>query len=472
MTEGPVVRTNKLLAIVLKNNIIISMLERLLGPEIVELINQNEWTGIMEAVAELLPPEIADILSIVTTQKNKYKLFRLLPEEKRIEVFPHLDDAFQALLFKRLPVKIKKNILLNLEPDDRTAILETLDKTLRLKLLHLLPKDDLKESLRLLSYPEESVGRLMTPEFMTISSNWKVKFALDHIRKQGQEKEHLSTIYITDKHNRLLDEIRLKKLILAQPNKKIEELMDYSIISLNAYEDREEAVKIMQKYDLFILPVTDNGILVGIVTFDDVMDVAEEETTEDIHKQSGIMPFEINYSSASIFKMYINRVGWLLLLLAGSFISSNIIAHFSYAIESIVALSFFIAVLIGSGGNVGTQSSALVIRAMATGDIHLKQWAKLITKEMIIGVLLGLSLGGALYLRALYMKGAHEVSFVVGTAIFFVVVWANLIGALLPFLLKKIKIDPAVVSSPLITTIIDSTGLFIYFTIAKIFLKI
>ena len=447
------------------------MLEKL-GPKIIELINQNEWTNILEAIADLLPQEIADISSSLSDEKNKYKFFKLLSSKNKIKVFPYLEDHFQEILFKKLPLKITKNILLHLEPDDRTSILENLHKDLRTKLLHLLPKEELKESKKLLSYPEESIGRLMNPEFVAVSPAWKIKYALNHIRREGQDKETLSTIYVVNKNNRLIDDIDLRKLILASPNKKIETLLDYNFIALNAYNDREEAVKTMKKYDLFVLPVTDNGILVGIVTSDDVFDVAEEEITEDIQKQSGITPFEINYVSASIFESYKKRVGWLLLLLVGSFISSNIIANFSFAIESIVALSFFIAVLIGAGGNVGTQSSALIIRAMTIGDIKMNQWLKIFLKELIIGVLLGLSLGIALYIRAYLMKGAREVSYVVGIAIFFVVLWANLIGALLPLIIKKLKMDPAVVSSPLITTIIDSSGLFIYFAIAKFLLKI
>ncbi|MBU1078115.1 MAG: magnesium transporter [Spirochaetes bacterium] len=435
------------------------------------MINQKEWAGVSDTIKDLAPQEFADIISLIWNYTNKIRFFKTISDEVKSKVFPYLQDDFQELLLEKLSLKTVKHILLNLEPDDRTAILEYLHKDRRIKLLKLLPQEELKESKKLLSYPEESIGRLMTPEFVAVSPNWKIRYALNYIRKVGQDKETISTIYVVDKYNNLIDDIRLRKLILASPEKKIENIMDNTFVALNAYSDREEAVKLMKKYDQFALPVVDNGVLVGIVTFDDVFDVAEEEITEDIHKQSGVTPFEINYMSASIFEIYKSRVGWLLLLLVGSFISTSIIAHFSFAIESVVALSFFIAVLIGSGGNVGTQSSALIIRAMAIGDFRLIQWKKLFIKELIIGALLGLSLGLALYIRAYLMKGARVVSYVASVAIFFVVVWANLIGAILPLVLKKIKMDPAVVSSPLITTIIDSSGLMIYFLIAKLILK-
>ncbi len=439
---------------------------------IAKQINQNIWSYLSEDIKNLLGPEIADILLSIEDEKNQIKFFKLLPDNRKVEVFSHMEDHFQEFMFEELPLKTIKYILLNLEPDDRTAILEEVNKELQAKLLSLLPKDELKESRELLSYPEESVGRLMTPEFVALSPDWTVKRALNYIRKVAQDKETILTINVVNENDYLLDDVRLSRLILASPKKYIKDIMDHNFTALNAYDDREVAVKTMQKYDRYVLPVIDNGVLVGIVTSDDVFDVAEEETTEDIQKQSGITPFEINYASASIFEIFKKRVGWLMLLLFGSFISSTIIAHFSSAIESIVALSFFIAILIGAGGNVGTQSSALVIRALALGDLQLSQWWNVFLKELVLGILLGLSLGIALYLRAYFMEGAKIVSVVAGTSIFFVVLWANLIGALLPLGLMKMKMDPAVVSSPLITTIIDLSGLFIYFTMAKLILGI
>jgi len=437
---------------------------------VLDKVSHNQWSGISNDINKFLPQELADLISSIHDEKKQLRFFKLLPAQQKVAVFPHLEEPFQETLVEELPTKIIKYILRHLEPDDRTDILEEVNQELLLKLLRLLPGDELKEAQKLLSYPEESIGRLMTPEYIALSPNTTIKKALDSIRRIGQDKETITYVYIVDSNNHLLDDIRLRKLILTDPKKKIKEIMDYNFISLNAYDDREEAVRTMQKYDRNALPVIDKGVLVGIVTFDDIFDVAEEEATEDIQKQSGVSPFEINYSSASIFEIYKKRVGWLLLLLFGSFISSSIIAHFSFALESVIALSFFIAVLIGAGGNVGTQSSALIIRALAVGDIQLTQWSKIVFKELFLGIMLGVSLGLAMYLRAYWMKGARQVSYVVGAAIFFVVLWANLIGALLPLILKRLKVDPAIVSSPLITTIIDSTGLFIYFNIARLFI--
>jgi magnesium transporter len=243
--------------------------------------------------------------------------------------------------------------------------------------------------------------------------------------------------------------------------------MDQSVISIGAKQDREEAYRLIKRYDLNVLPVVDEeNILIGIVTVDDIIDVLEEEITEDFQKSSAISPVEENYALASPFLLYKKRVGWLSLLLIADFLSATVLAHFEYALKAVIALTFFIPVLIDSGGNTAAQASTLVIRALATGELTLQRWWHVMRKEIIVGLMLGLSLAVILFARSVFWRGGSEVGLVAGLSMFAIIVWANLLGSLLPILLTRLRIDPAVTSSPMLTTIVDSSGLVIYFTVA------
>ncbi len=448
------------------------MLKELLQPDIEKLIEDGEWDGIIEALMDFHPQEISEIIQELS-ENDILRIFNQLPAVISSQVLTYLEKNLQIFLLKKLS-KIKlKNIFLEMSPDDRTEILEELNEELRNKILKLLPREELLESRKLLSYPEDSIGRLMTPEYLAIKQNWTVSKALSHIRKYGKDKETLTIIYVIDEKGNLVDDLKLKDLILASPRKKIKSLMDYKYYSLSAYDDREKAVDIMKKYDLLVLPVEDNGKLVGIVTIDDIMDVAEEEATEDIHKQFAVSPFEESYADASIWNLFKKRILWLVILLIwSSTVSANIIAFFRDAISSVIALSFFITVIAGTGGNVGTQASALMVRALAVGDVKLEDWFKIFIREIIVGALLGILLGTILYIRAYTMDEARNISLVVAFSLVADAIWSNILGTLLPIFIKKIKLDPAVVSSPFLSSILDSSGLIIYFSIAKWLLHI
>ncbi len=448
------------------------MLKELLQPDIEYLIEKGEWDGIIEAVMEFHPQEISELLQELDND-NIVKFFKKLPASVGSQVFPYLDKSIQIELLKRLPKVRLKNIFLEMSPDDRTEVLEDINKDLRSYILKLLPRDEFIESRKLLSYPEDSIGRLMTPEFIAIKQDWTVSKALSHIRKYGKEKETISTIYIIDENWNLIDDIKLQDLILASPNKKIKSLLDYEYIALSAYDDQEKSVEEMKKYDLTVMPVVDNGCLVGIITVDDIMDVAEEEATEDIHKQFAVAPIEDSYSDVSVFNLFRKRIIWLVILLIwSSTISASIISFFQDTLSKVITLSFFLTVIVGSGGNIGTQASALMVRALAIGDVEISDWVKLFIREIFIGILLGAVLAAILYLRTYVEPSTRNVSIVVGLSLIAVSVWSNIIGTLLPIFLKKIKLDPAIVSSPLLSSLLDSTGLTIYFSIAKLILKI
>jgi len=325
--------------------------------------------------------------------------------------------------------------------------------------------------MKLLGYPEDSVGRLMTPDFIAIYSHWTVSQSLKHVRKFGKDAETVNIVYVVDEQWHLLDDITLRKLVLANLTEKVENLMDMDFHSISAAEDQEEAVNIMKKYNLIVLPVVDSqNILLGVITIDDVIDVYEDEVTEDIHKGASVIPFELNYTTSSTFSLFRKRIIWLSLLAIAGFLSSSVISSFEGTLGKIVVLAFFIPVLIGAGGNTGTQSATLIIRALVTGDLTPKKWFSVIKKELFVGLLLGIALGTILYIWSYFWQGEKMLSLVIGLSVVLIAVWANLIGSLLPIILRRLRLDPAVVSSPLISTIMDTSGLFIYFSIAVLLL--
>ena len=447
-------------------------LNKLLGPEVQELIRTKDFSSLKTLISDWEPPEIAELLMMLP-EEDQPIFFRLIPRHLAADVFSYLDPDAQEDLLMGLKGESIKRIIEELDPDDRTALFEELPAEITSKLLNMLPPEERKEALLLLGYPEESVGRLMTPDYVKVKSHWTAERALEHVRRYGSQAETVDILYVVDREGKLIGEVKLSDLVLSSPEEKIENIMDTHIHALSAYQDQEEAAQVMQMYDRVALPVVDSeGKLIGIVTFDDIMDVVEEEATEDIQKIGSVEPLRIDYSRATPGILYRKRVIWLVALLIASFLSSAVIQHFSYILQSIIVLAIFIPVINGSGGNTGTQASTLIVRALATGDVKLSDWLKIVTKEIAVGMLLGSTLGIFLFFRS-YLGGyGLQISLVIGLAIFFVIIWANLMGSLLPILISAMKLDPAFVSSPLLSTLTDWTGLFIYFSIAKVFLNI
>jgi len=448
------------------------MLKDLLLPEIKELIEARDWRTLKDVLTDWPEPDIADLLESME-QSDMVILFRLLNKELAAEIFSEFEPEIQQLLIEQLGNEKIKQIITELSPDDRTDLFEDLPGKITQQLLKLLAPEDRKETLQLLGYPEDSVGRLMTPDYITIQSRWTIEQALNHIRKYGRDAETINVVYVTDDNEVLIDDIPLRRLILAEPLAEIETIMDYNKIAIEAYQDQEHAARMIQHYNLTALPVIDHdGVLLGIVTVDDIIDVIEEEVTEDVYKSASVVPLELSYQATSVWGLYHRRVGWLSLLAVAAFFSSSVIAAFEHTIAVIVSLAFFIPVLIGSGGNTGSQSATIIIRALAVGELTPRKWFTVIRKELFVGLMLGISLGLILYFWGTFWQGGHQIGIVVGVAMIGVILFANLLGGLLPLLLIKLRLDPAVVSSPLISTITDATGLFIYFTIARLVLKI
>jgi magnesium transporter len=439
-------------------------------PDIRDLIELKEWGVLRDRLREMPPPETAELI-MQLDKIDRVLLFRLLPRQLSSEVFSFIDPEHQSILIRDLTDEETRRILADLRPDDRTQLFEELPGELTQKLLNWLPPSELREARQLLGYPEDSVGRLMTPEYVAVRAHWSIDQALLHIRRKGQELESINVVYVVDNHWKLLDELPLSRFILSEPDDRVEDIMDHIFVALSAFDDRENAILVMQRYDLNVVPVINtDGVMLGIVTVDDVLELAEEEATEDFHKIGGIAPVDIDYRHAGVTLLWKKRIGWLLLLLVADFFSSSVIAFYESSIEAVVALAFFIPMLIDTGGNTGTQSATLIIRGLATGQLSTREWPKVVWKEVRVGVILGLALALAVYARSFFWIGGPEVGQVVATTMIVLVIWANLIGALLPIVLSKLKLDPAVVSSPFLTTMADVFGLIIYFNIARIML--
>ena len=455
------------------------MLSKLLQPEIQSLIAEKKLSVIKEVLSEWTPADIADLL-VDLPEQEQVLIFRILPKDLAADVFENLELDTQKDLLKAMGKSEVATILNEMSPDDRTALLEELPGTAAKQLIQLLSSEERKIAITLLGYPENSVGRLMTPDYIALKPEWTISKAMEFIRENAEDSETLNIVYVTDEKGKLLDDIKIREFILANPADKVSDLMDENFVALNVHDDQENAVELFKKYDRVALPVIDkNGVLIGIVTVDDVLDVAEEEATEDIQKLAAVEAFDEPYSTIPILSMVKKRAVWLTVLFLGETLTAFAMGHFKDEISKAVVLSMFIPLIISSGGNSGSQASTLVIRAMAVGEIALKDWWKIIRRELLSGFTLGLILGSIgffqVMLLAQFTPALQEhlalISMTVGFALVGVVLWGSLLGSTMPFILKGLGIDPATSSGPLMATLVDVTGLFIYFTVALIVLN-
>ncbi|MDQ3460142.1 MAG: magnesium transporter [Deinococcota bacterium] len=442
-----------------------------LPEEIARLIEEKRWAELSSRRvawpdSEMVAPELVDFL-LELDKEDRVLLFRALPRRLATEVFAYLEPEPRDALLRELTDGETRQLLANLNPDDRTGVLEELPGRVTQRLLNLLSPEDLEEARQLLGYPEESVGRLMTPDYVAVKPEWSVDRALEHIRRLGRRSETINMIYVHDDDWKLLDALPLQSFILAKPDKTVSDIMDYSFASLRASDDREEAVRMMQRYDRVALPVVDSqGILLGIVTVDDVFDVAEEEVTEDFHKSAAVTPLNRGYWQASLWNLYSSRIGWLATLVMVSLVSSGVIGIYEEVLESVVALAFFMPLVIGTGGNAGTQAATMMIRALSTGDVEIRQWFRAFLREIAIGFTLGVSLGALGMVLGIF-RGGYEVGLIVLLTMMVMLVITNLLGMSLPFILTKLGLDPASASGPLVASIADAIGLLVYFAIAS-----
>lgn len=430
------------------------------------LVRQKKWAELREALRDLPVPDVSDLL-LTLPKTDRVLVFRLLPRSLSSAVFAELESHDQNALLLDLSDEETRELLAELHPDDRTNLFEELPGQATQKLLNLLSAEDLAQTRFLLGYPEESVGRLMTPRYVAVRPHWTVAQVLEHIRKQAQSSETLDVIYVVDENWKLLDALDLKVFVLAKPEQTVDALMDRHYEHLSAFEDRENAVQMMQRYDAKVLPVVDSdGILVGIVTVDDVLDVAEEEATEDFHKTAAISPLTQGYLETGPFELFRRRIVWLVALVFMNIFSGAAIASFEDTIAAAVALVFFLPLIIDSGGNAGSQAATLVIRALSLGDVKMSDWWRLLVKDVGVALLLGLVMGIAVLGLGVF-RGGPLVGIAVALTMVCVVLAGSAIGTLLPFILSRLGFDPATASAPLITSLADISGVLIYFSIAR-----
>ncbi|HNY44368.1 MAG: magnesium transporter [Bacteroidota bacterium] len=429
--------------------------------------DEKNWRGLKLALNEYDSIQIAEILEDLE-ENQEIVVFRLLSREQAKEVFQLLSQEKQEDIIDGIAHNVQNlsNLLNDIEPDDRTAFFEELPGKVSQRLIQLLSPKEKQITLQLLGYPEDSIGRLMTPEYVAIKAHYTVDRAFQHIRKYGRDSETLNVIYIIDDERKLIDDIKIKELILADPQEKVANLIDSKFVALNVMDDQETAIKAFTDYDRVALPVVnDEGMLLGIVTFDDVMDVAEEESTEDFHKFGSIQSAITNPLKETIFNLYKNRIIWLVALVFMNVFSGAAISRYESVIQTMVSLVFFLPLLIASAGNAGSQSATLMIRALAVGDVQVKDWYKLIWKELLVSLLLGLTMAATVALVASFR--APEIILVLVITMVLIVITGSLVGLVLPFIFTKFKLDPAIASAPLITSIADICGILIYFSVAK-----
>ncbi len=446
------------------------LMKDLLKPGILDLIEVRDWSALRSVLGDWPAPEIADLL-LHMPKEDRVLLFRAIPRPLSAEVFSHLELEQQDDLLRDMTDEETRALLAELPPDDRTHLLGELPGRATQRMLNLLSPHDLRETRWLLGYPEESVGRLMTPDYVAVRQEWTVRRALDHMRTQGKASETLNRIFVVDEQWRLLDDIELRYFIVADPDSTVADIMDQSVVSVTASADREEAVALIRRYDQVVLPVVDSdGVLVGIVTVDDVLDVQEEETTEDFHRSASVGHVRMSLRDAPLAVLYRARIGWLMVLVFMNVLSGAGIAAFEQTLETVIALAFFLPLLIGSGGNAGSQSATLMIRAMAVGDVRMSDWFRLLSKELALAFALGATMAAGVSLIAWFR--APEIAFVVATTMTIVVLVGSLIGMSLPFVFTRLGWDPATASGPLITSLADISGIVIYFSIATWYLGV
>jgi magnesium transporter len=431
-----------------------------------------------EVLADWLPEDIADLFDDLLPEEDVIVLESLDPE-KAARAFEHISPAAQEQLVRSLSEAELSRLLNGMSPDDRTALLEREPPDEIERLLMLLGPGEQRTARSLLSYGSGTVGRLMTPDFVTIQREWTVAQVLDHIRQVGKDSETLNVVYVTDENHRLIDDLRIREILLAQPYRKVSDLMDEQFIALSATDAESEAVTLFRKYDRTALPVVDGrGILLGIVTVDDVLDVAEEEATREIQKFGGLEALDDPYMATPVLEMVKKRASWLVILFVGELFTATAMGYFQNEIEKAVVLALFVPLIISSGGNSGSQAATLIVRALAVGEVKLRDWWLIMRREIFSGLLLGLVLGSIGFLRiALWsafsdIYGEHWllVAITVMISLIGIVLWGTLSGSMLPFLLKRFGLDPATSSAPFVATLVDVTGLIIYFSVALVVL--
>jgi magnesium transporter len=457
------------------------MLDQLLRPEVEEMLRAGELKELRHLLEVMEPADVAALIDGLPDEDDAV-LFRVLAREQATKVFEYLPQEKREALIGAIANERERlaNLLNDLPPDDRTAFLEELPGEVAQRLLEILNPREHDIAVRLLGYPEKSVGRLMTTEYVAVRRDWTAAQALRQVRRFGKDSETINVLYVVEKGGRLVDDIRIREVLLADPRTRIRSLLDGRFIALKVRDDQETAVKAFGEYGRVSLPVTDSdGILLGIVTIDDVLSVAEKEATEDIQKLGGVEALDEPYVDTPFWTLIKKRARWLVLLFVGEMFTATAMGHYEREIAKAVVLALFVPLIISSGGNSGSQAASLIIRALAVGEVTLKDWWRVMRREIFAGLALGSILGivgfvrVSTWARLFGSYGAHWllIAFTVMASLVGVVLWGTLAGSMLPLVMKRLGADPAASSAPFVATLVDVTGLIIYFSVAALILR-
>ena len=449
------------------------------GPDLVSFIRSGNLTAVQEALLHLRPQEAADAVAALATA-DQVAALTLLPHRVASAVFEYLPLDIQKALSQAMAPKEAAAVLNLVADDDRTRLLSRLPEAETREILSLLTPDEAGEARSLLKYPRGTVGRLMTPHYIAVREDRTVREVLDHVREHGRDSETLNVIYVVDANGVLVDDVRIRELLVVPLDTKMSTLMDRRYVILHTLDTQDDALALFRREDRTALPVVDdNGCLVGIVTVDDVLDVAAETATREMQKFGGSEALDEPYMQVTLAHMIRKRAGWLIVLFLGEMLTATAMGFFEKEIARAVVLALFVPLIISSGGNSGSQGSTLVIRALAVGEVKLRDFWKVIRREVLVGLALGVILGAIGFLRISIwsafsnLYGPHwlMVALTVAFALIGVVLWGTLVGCGLPFILRRFGFDPATSSAPFVATLVDVTGLIIYFSVGLVVLR-
>ena len=454
-------------------------MEPILSTEIQNSLKSSDFARLRDQLAGFRPVEVAEAMQDLEAGEQ-VMAFRVLPREFASDVFEYLPPEAQAALVKAMGQEDVAAVLNHMAPDDRTLLLGELPANVTKQLLSLLTPEERAEAITLLGYEPGTIGRLMTPHYIAVREGWSVQEVMDFVREHGQDSETLNVIYVVNEQGLLIDDIRMREFLLTPLTKRVSDLMDRRFVALKATDAQEAAVEVFKREDRTALPVTDTtGILIGIVTVDDALDVAERAATREMQRVGGSEALDEPYMKIALLRMVKKRAGWLVVLFLGEMLTATAMGFFEKEIERAVVLALFVPLIISSGGNSGSQASTLVIRAMAVGELRLRDWWRVIRRETISGILLGVILGSIGFLRigiwsmfsSIYGPHWLLVGATVGLTLIAIVLWGTMVGSMLPLILRRLGFDPATSSAPFVATLVDVTGLVIYFSIGLVVLK-
>jgi magnesium transporter len=456
------------------------MIGALIQPELEEIIREKRWDELRGILLELDPSDVAEMIVDLPPEQDA-PVFRVLPREFAGRVFAYLPADHQEELLRLFTREEMRAVLLGMTPDDQAELLEELPAEVTRRLLDTLSPDELKSARDLLGYPEGTAGRYMTPNYVSLRPEMTAAEALAHVRRTGRGKETLNVVYLIDSDGRLQEDLRLGSLVLADAEVRVGDIHDRSLVHIHATDSADDVVNAFEKYDRVALPVVDddNGML-GIITVDDVLEFAERKATREMQKLGGSEALDAPYFETRFWPMVRKRGGWLAALFLGETLTATAMGHFEAEIERAAVVALFVPLIISSGGNSGSQATSILIRSLALQEVKLRDWWRVFTKELVSSMTLGVFLGAIGFFRIClwywlgwqqYEHHPYRMGFTVWASLIGVVSFGSLVGSMLPFLLRKLGFDPATASAPFVATLVDVTGLIIYFTVASIILR-